>query len=138
MYVDPISAENESKLVQLYFVLAIGATYLSFSNKESHAILGAKYFESGLLIQNSLPEDSEMWCVIAHYLQFHYYQSILKKSTAWIHLNLAIKFAQSLGLHRNFVNEQFSKFTDECEYRKRIFRVFIPVTEFHQFSLVDH
>ncbi|CCG24086.1 Fgr27 protein [Candida orthopsilosis Co 90-125] len=122
VYVDPVSAENETKLVQLYFVLAIGATYLSFSNKEPHATLGAKYFESGLLIQNSLSEDSEMWCVIAHYLQFHYYQSILKKSTAWIHLNLAIKFAQSLGLHRNFVNEQFSKFTDECEYRKRIFR----------------
>ncbi|CAL1203533.1 unnamed protein product [Candida parapsilosis] len=122
VYLDPVNVEHQQKLVQLYFVLAIGATYLSFSKKDPHATLGAKYFESGLLIQNSLPEDSEIWCVVAHYLQFHYYQSILKKSTAWIHLNLAIKFAQSLGLHHNFVNEQFSQLSDECEYRKRIFR----------------
>lgn len=122
VYLDPVNVEHQQKLVQLYFVLAIGATYLSFSKKDPHATLGAKYFESGLLIQNSLPEDSEIWCVVAHYLQFHYYQSILKKSTAWIHLNLAIKFAQSLGLHCNFVNEQFSQLSDECEYRKRIFR----------------
>ncbi|KAI5967892.1 hypothetical protein CANMA_002660 [Candida margitis] len=122
VYSDPINVENETKLVQLYFVLAIGATYFSFSNKDPQPTLGAQYFESGLLILKSLVEDSEMWCVLAHYLQFHYYQSILKKSTAWIHLNLAIKFAQSLGLHRNFVNEQFSNLTDECEYRKRIFR----------------
>ncbi|KAG5418520.1 hypothetical protein I9W82_004048 [Candida metapsilosis] len=122
VYLDPTDAENQTKLVQLYFVLAIGATYYSFSRKDPQAELGARYFESGLLVLRSLSEDSEIWCVLVEYLQFHYYQSILKKSTGWIHLNLAIKYAQSLGLHRNFINEQFSNLTDECEYRKRIFR----------------
>ncbi|KAI5956381.1 hypothetical protein KGF54_000856 [Candida jiufengensis] len=121
VYSNPDLEENEVKRVQLYFVLAIGATYYDFTQKIPEAELGAKFFDSGLYMLQSLVEDSELWCVIVHYLQFHYYQSILKKSTAWIHLNIALKYAQSLGLHRNFVNEQFSK-SDECEYRRRIFR----------------
>ena len=122
VYQDPLDEHNQTKLVQLYFVMAIGATYYDFTKKIPEAPLGAKYFNSGRYISQLLIEDSELWCVVSHYLQFHYYQSILKKSTAWIHLNTAIKYAQSLGLHRSFVNEQFAHKSDEIEYRMRLFR----------------
>lgn len=122
VYQDPMNEKNKIMMILLYFVLAIGATYSDFAQGKPAAITGAAYFESGLNLLRDVVEDSEMWVVIAHYLQFHYYQAILKKSTAWIHLNLAIKYAQSLGLHRSFVNEQFSKMSEETEYRKRLFR----------------
>ncbi|EGW32200.1 uncharacterized protein SPAPADRAFT_71679 [Spathaspora passalidarum NRRL Y-27907] len=122
VYRDPMNEHNKAVLIILYFVLAIGATYSDFSNGDPEAIKGAAYFDSGLNLLKDVVEDSEIWVVISHYLQFHYYQSILKKSTAWIHLNLAIKYAQSIGLHRSFVNEQFSKKSFETEYRKRLFR----------------
>ncbi|RLV89931.1 Filamentous growth regulator 27 [Spathaspora sp. JA1] len=122
VYRDPMNEHNKAVLIILYFVLAIGATYNDFSQGIPEAIKGAAYFDSGLNLLKDVVEDSEIWVVISHYLQFHYYQSILKKSTAWIHLNLAIKYAQSIGLHRSFVNEQFSKMSFETEYRKRLFR----------------
>ena len=90
--------------------------------KETHGQKRGTFFESGRLILRDLVEDSAMWCVLCHYLQFHYYESILKKSTALVHLSAAINYAQSLGLHRNFVNEQFSKLTAEYEYRRKLFR----------------
>ncbi|CAI5759740.1 unnamed protein product [Candida verbasci] len=122
VYEDPSDEESKEKLILLYFVLAIGSTYHDFENKIPDAKLGSEYFDSGLILSRECIKDSTMWCVQSHYLQFHYYQAILKKSTAWIHLNLAIKYAQSLGLHRNFVNEEFSQFAIESDYRKRLFR----------------
>lgn len=122
VYLNPTSEQVQEKRVQLYLVLAIGSTYEDFSNKIPQAEKGVMYHDSARFLIRDMVEDSALWCVICHYLHYHYYQSILKKSTALVHLNLAITYAQSLGLHRNFVNEQFSKFTSECEYRKRLFR----------------
>lgn len=122
VYQNPTSEGVQEKRVQLYLVLAIGSTYEDFSHKIPQAEKGVAYHNSARFLLRDMVEDSALWCVICHYLHFHYYQSILKKSTALVHLNLAITYAQSLGLHRNFVNEQFSKFTSECEYRKRLFR----------------
>ncbi|CAX41718.1 zinc cluster transcription factor, putative [Candida dubliniensis CD36] len=122
VYQNPNSEAVQESRVLLYFVLAIGSTYKDFSEKNPQAEKGALYFQSGRLILRDLVEDSAMWCVLCHYLQFHYYESILKKSTALSHLSMAINYAQSLGLHRNFVNEQFSKITSEYEYRKKLFR----------------
>lgn len=122
VYENPNSDLVQENRVLLYFVLAIGSTYKDFSERNPQAEKGAHYFESGRLILRDLVEDSAMWCVLCHYLQFHYYESILKKSTALVHLSAAINYAQSLGLHRNFVNEQFSKLTAEYEYRRKLFR----------------
>ncbi|KAL6451329.1 FGR27 Filamentous growth regulator 27 [Candida maltosa Xu316] len=122
VYSNPNNDSIQEKRVLLYLVLAIGSTYNDFSNKIPQADKGVGYFDSARFLLRDLVQDSVMWCVLCHLLKFHYYQSILKKSTALIHLNQAISFAQSLGLHRNFVNEEFSALTAECEYRKRIFR----------------
>ncbi|KAK6460194.1 zinc finger transcription factor of the Zn(2)-Cys(6) binuclear cluster domain type [Scheffersomyces coipomensis] len=115
-------AEKKQKLIIFYLVAAIGSTYSHFTQYIIDSPRSQALFEYALYLLQDTIQDSELWVVITNYLIFHYYQAVLKKSTAWIHLNLAIKFAQSIGMHRTFVNEQFNYKSEDSEYKKKLFR----------------
>ncbi|KAK6197357.1 uncharacterized protein RJT21DRAFT_123160 [Scheffersomyces amazonensis] len=114
--------EKKRKLIILYLVLAIGSLYSHYSQYILDSPRSQALFDNAIYLLQDTVQDSELWVVIANYLIFHYYQGVLKKSTAWIHLNLAIKFAQSLGMHRMFVNDQFNYKSEDSEYKKKLFR----------------
>ena len=110
IYKSPNRAPN-NKLALLHLVLALGSLFAQISPDYSIKELcnndSAAYFESGsTLIRNS--EDSGgLWVSEAYFLIYFYYQSTCKRSTSWLMLNVAIKNAQALGLHRKFINESF-------------------------------
>ncbi len=60
----------------------------------------------------------ELWILQAHMLihQFHLLTS--KRNAAWVNLGIAIRYAQSLGLNRKFINECFGG--KECKMRRNI------------------
>ncbi|KAK6457071.1 zinc finger transcription factor of the Zn(2)-Cys(6) binuclear cluster domain type [Scheffersomyces xylosifermentans] len=128
-YVDPVYESNgevtPENLVQniiVYLVLAVGALYNDYNSDTYASPVSEAFLKTGLNLLKDTVQDSEIWVVQVHYITFFYYQATIKKSTGWIHLNLAIKYAQSLGMHRNFVNEQFSYKPEEILYRKKLAR----------------
>ncbi|KAG2734734.1 hypothetical protein G9P44_002740 [Scheffersomyces stipitis] len=117
-----VDEDNIVSTMIVYFVLALGALYHDY-NADAYASPESEAFlKTGLNLLKDTVQDSELWVVQVHYLIFFYYQATIRKSTGWIHLNLAIKYAQSLGLHRNFVNEQYPYNPEEIQYRKKLFR----------------
>lgn len=124
IYKSPNRAPNH-KLALLHLVLALGSLFAEicpdYSIKELRYNDSASYFESGsTLIRNS--EDSGgLWVSEAYFLIYFYYQSTCKRSTSWLMLNMAIKNAQALGLHRRFINESF-KDIGYVNHRRRLWQ----------------
>lgn len=124
IYKAPNRAPN-NKLALLHLVLALGSLFAEicpdYSIKELDYNDSAAYFESGsTLIRNS--EDSGgLWVSEAYFLIYFYYQSTCKRSTSWLMLNMAIKNAQALGLHRRFINESF-KDMGYVNHRRRLWQ----------------
>lgn len=124
IYDNPIRADN-SQLCLFHLVLAIGAFFAEIS--PSCQFLGLKvvssseFFDSSLSLMRTSVYDGRLWMVEANFLRYFYYQSSCKRSSSWVHLGIAIRLAQALGLHRKAINEKF----DDPVYvthRRRLWR----------------
>ncbi len=49
--------------------------------------------------------DGRLWMVEANFLRYLYYQSTCKRSSSWVHLGIAIRLAQALGLHSKTIKK---------------------------------
>lgn len=124
IYEAPNRAPN-NKLALLHLVLALGSLFANinpeYSIKELHYNDSAAYFESGFTLIRNSEDNSGLWLSEAYFLIYFYYQSTCKRSTSWLMLNIAIKNAQALGLHRKFINESF-KDTGYVKHRRRLWQ----------------
>lgn len=107
---NPLSFPPE-KLCLLYMVLAIGMLFAETSQLvEIGEVVGmdpSTFFDSATLIERTLDYDGVLWQVEFNLLIHFYYQGLSKRTLSWIHLGLAIRFGQALGLHRKVINEKF-------------------------------
>lgn len=124
IYDNPISIE-QSCICLLHLVLAIGAFYAEISPScqitDLNVVDSAEFFDSSLSLMRDSVYDGSLWLVEANFLQYFYYQSCCKPSSSWMHLGIAIRSAQALGLHRRVVNERF-KNPLYVVHRRRLWR----------------
>lgn len=110
-YQNPMGVAPE-KLCLLYLVLAVGALFAECSQvvhiEELKDLEPSVFFDSSVCIQNTLLNDVLMWQVEVNYLMFFYFLGMTKRTLAWVHLGLAIRYAQGLGMHRKAINEKYS------------------------------
>lgn len=107
------------KKVVVYLVAAIGSLYQDFVMGKRESEKSNQLFKYSLFLNSQVTEYDDFWLVLIHYTCHFYYLGVCKKSTSWIYLNMAIKHAQALGLHRYFILEKVS---DQVNFRKQIFR----------------
>lgn len=107
------------KKVVVYLVAAISSLYQDFSEGHRESERTAQYFRYSQLLNSQIVDFDDFWLVLIFYATHFYYLGVCKKSTSWIYLNMAIKHAQALGLHRHFIVEQVP---DQVNFRKQIFR----------------
>lgn len=109
-YRNPLGISPE-KLSLLYLVLALGMLYAETSQlvqiEEIVAIDTSYFFDSAILVQRTLEYDGLLWQVESNILIHFYYQGQSKRTLSWLHLGMAIRLAQGLGLHRKVINEKF-------------------------------
>jgi len=117
VYADPGAVTY--KAVVVYLVSAISSLYDDFSTGGRESPTTARYFRRSQYLTSQIDDFDDFWLVLIYYTTHFYYLGVCRKSTSWIYLNMAIKHAQALGLHRNFIVEQFS---DQVKFRKQIFR----------------
>lgn len=124
IYKSPNRAPN-NKLALLHLVLALGSLFADicpdYSIKELDYNDSAAYFESGSTLIRNSEDTGGLWVSEAYFLIYFYYQSTCKRSTSWLMLNMAIKNAQALGLHRRFINESF-KDMRYVNHRRRLWQ----------------
>lgn len=108
IYNNPIKAHNH-KLSLLHLVLSLGSLFAESTPEHSFKDYNdaATYFESGFTLMNNSGNNGSLWITEAYFLVYFYYQSTCKRSTSWLMLNMAIKNAQALGIHRKYINESF-------------------------------
>lgn len=124
IYDNPIRA-NKSQLCLFHLVLAIGAFFAEISPSCQYqglkVVSSSEFFDSSLSLMRTSVYDGRLWMVEANFLRYFYYQSSCKRSSSWVHLGIAIRLAQALGLHRKAINEKF----DDPVYvthRRRLWR----------------
>lgn len=124
IYKSPNRAPN-NKLALMHLVLALGSLFAEispeYSIKELQYNDSAAYFESGFTLIRNSEDNGGLWLSEAYFLIYFYYQSTCKRSTSWLMLNMAIKNAQALGLHRRFINESF-KDVAYVKHRRRLWQ----------------
>lgn len=108
---NPICADK-AHLCLFHLVLAIGAFFAEISPschfQELKVVTSSEFFDSSLSIMRTSVYDGRLWMVEANFLRYFYYQSSCKRSSSWVHLGIAIRLAQALGLHRKAINEKFN------------------------------
>lgn len=124
IYDNPIRADN-SQLCLFHLVLAIGAFFAEISPscqfQGLKVVSSSEFYDSSLCLMRTSIYDGRLWMVEANFLRYFYYQSSCKRSSSWVHLGIAIRLAQALGLHRKAINEKF----DDPVYvthRRRLWR----------------
>lgn len=124
IYDNPIKADR-SQLCLLHLVLAIGAFFAEISPscqfQELKVVTTSEFFDSSLSLMRTSVYDGSLWMVEANFLRYFYYQSICKRSSSWVHLGIAIRLAQALGLHRKAINEKFND-PIYVTHRRRLWR----------------
>lgn len=124
IYDNPICADN-SQLCLFHLVLALGAFFAEISPSCQYqglkVVSSSEFFDSSLSLMRTSVYDGRLWMVEANFLKYFYYQSSCKRSSSWVHLGIAIRLAQALGLHRKAINE---KFDDQVyvTHRRRLWR----------------
>ncbi|KAI9742133.1 MAG: hypothetical protein M1834_000523 [Cirrosporium novae-zelandiae] len=107
----PHNTKNGSWLPLLYTIFAIGAFYTSFPHKgNDDPNIHARYFEQALLYGRVTGECS---CQNFHFDQSHCQADDIR---CWNILGLAIRMAQSIGLH---VEDPGLKFTNRANGERR-------------------
>lgn len=92
-----------------------------FPFNESYFINPEVFYKLSNSILTENTENCNIWTVEAYLLSFFYLQFIGKRNSAWIKLGLAIRYAQSIGLNRKYINESF-KDPSHVLHRRKIFR----------------
>lgn len=105
VYNNPLTAQTPS-LCRLYLVLAIGAAF--DKNSDDSDSISRLLFESALFYVNELSSSNgEVWFVEAHLLTSAFYELCYKRNLSWIHLGLAFRHAQCLGIGSYYINRRF-------------------------------
>lgn len=128
VYDSPVSAST-SQLCLLYLDIALGSLFFLTPpvehaapelRKELESINTTRYFESALGLLRDSFDDGDIWVVQAYLLVAIYFEAVCKRDACWIHLGIAIRFAQGLGMGRKWIDRSFSP--DLQQHRKRLFR----------------
>lgn len=102
---------SQEKLCLLYLIVALGLSFAEMSQEiileELKDVDACAFFDSALLIQRGIDQDSSLWQVEFNFLLHFYYVVHTNRTLSWIHLGHAIRYAQSIGVHRKDVNEIF-------------------------------
>ncbi|EGW35390.1 uncharacterized protein SPAPADRAFT_146579 [Spathaspora passalidarum NRRL Y-27907] len=112
IYENPIRAPVE-KLSLLHLVFSLGLLFAEKANSylveemKPAGVTSTDFFESGFNLMRNIIDDGKLWLSQAYFLVYFYYQSTSKRSTSFLMLSTAIRNAQTLGLHRKFINESF-------------------------------
>lgn len=109
-YRNPLGIPPE-KICLLYLVLAIGMLFAETSQlvqiEEISEMDPSYFYDSAIIVQRTLDYDGLLWQVEANLLIHFYYQAQPKRTLSWLHLGVAIRLAQGIGLHRRVVNEKY-------------------------------
>lgn len=129
IYDSPVTALN-SQLCLLYLAIALGGVHYTTPPMDSsssevaqelHQINLAAYFEGGLRYLRDSVEDGDLWVVQAYFMVALYYDVMCKRNACWIHLGIASRYAQALGMGRKWIDNSFPP--EMREHRKRLFRI---------------
>lgn len=103
----------------IYARVELSSHILPFSKEKF--IDPAVFYKSAVSILSEVEEEGSIWLVEAYLLSFFYLHFSGQRNTAWIKLGLAIRYAQSLGLNRKYVNESL-KDPSQVLHRRKIYR----------------
>lgn len=111
---------DNKNMTLLYLILALGSSYMDCP-KIFDSNSNIMYLNKGnILLRENIINDG-LWLSQAYLLNYFFYQHAGKSLTSWIYLGIAIKYGQAFGIHRNFINEQFSG-RDGSIMKKKLFR----------------
>lgn len=121
---------NQCSPGQIAITNLIVGNGLLFAELSNHPILqrltslemkSSTYFDYGYYLTRTYMHFGQLWIVEGFLLAYCYYQVRLHKNTAWLMLGMAIRNAQSIGLHRRFINESFNDY-NYVVHRRRLYR----------------
>lgn len=113
---------NTRNLVLVYLVGSLGLIYKAFSKGAEYKTEAALLFKLALMLLQHIPEDGGVWMVQLYFLIHFYYQADSNRTTSWINLGRAIRYAQSLGMHTKHINSKVCRNKKEKENRENLFR----------------
>lgn len=124
VYDNPLRAKK-NHMSLLYLVLALGLLFkkasFGISQIDEGDITPECFFQEGYKYVTNLIDDTALWITESYFLAYFYLQTSNKRNPSWFALGCAIRHAQTLGLHRKYVNESFTD-KDYIIHRRKLWR----------------
>jgi hypothetical protein len=118
-YRNPLAVKR-SELCLLHLTFALGAIFYCDDHPDA-SFTPKIFFESGLgILLNDVIDDGDLWAVQGYLLVSLYFELVSKRNASWVYVGIAIRYAQSLGLGRKWVDGRFDKKT--ARHRHRLWR----------------